>query len=198
MRYDVTFLNLRPHVQPRALEAVQRALAGAPGLLACWYADIGALNRIMIIRDAAAAAGATETLLQQETPFGISDGLVSIESDTFVSFPYVPAMRAGEHGPFFEVRTYLLSPGALGGTITRWEKALPERVKRSPMLTAMHSVTGMVPRFIHIWPYKTLDDRQRIRAAAVADKIWPPPGGGESLATMKSEIYVPTAFSPIK
>ncbi len=198
MRYDVTFLNLRPHVQPRALEALQSTLPGSPGLLACWYAEIGALNRIMIVRDAAAAAGAAEKLLAEENPFGLADALMSIECDTFVSFPYVPAMKAGEHGPFFEVRTYQLKAGALAGTLARWEEALPERIKRSPILAAMHSVTGVAPRFIHVWPYKSLDDRQRIRAAAVADKIWPPPGGGDSLATMRNEIYVPAAFSPIK
>ncbi len=198
MRYDVTFLNLRPHVQPRALETLKASLAGAPGLLACWYAEIGALNRIMIVRDAAAAAGAAEKTLAEENPFELADALVSIECDTFVSFPFVPAMRAGEQGPFFEVRTYLLKAGALGGTLTRWEKALPERIKRSPILAAMHSVTGVAPRFIHVWPYKSLDDRQRIRAAAVADQVWPPPGGGDSLATMRSEIYLPATFSPIR
>lgn len=198
MRYDVTFLNLRPHVQPRAIETLQGVLPGSPGLLACWYAEIGALNRIMIIRDAAAAGSGADKLLKEENPFGLADAIESVESDTFASFPYVPAMKAGQHGPFFEVRTYLLKAGTLPGTLTRWEKALPERLKRSPILTATHSVTGVVPRFMHIWPYKTLNDRQSIRGAAVADKIWPPPGGGESLASMKSEIYLPAAFSPIK
>ncbi len=62
----------------------------------------------------------------------------------------------------------------------------------------MYSVTGLTPRFMHIWPYKSLDERHRIRAKAVETGIWPPPGGPDRLVTMQNDIYLAAPFSPIR
>jgi hypothetical protein len=61
----------------------------------------------------------------------------------------------------------------------------------------MHSITGTVTRFMHIRPYADLNERSRLRAKAVADGLWPPPGGPDHLAMMQSDIYLSAAFSPI-
>ena len=199
MPYDVTILTVQPAVMPRALAGLQTALAdGASDLLACWYSEIGALNQIMIIRNGAQSAEQRMAALRNDNPYGIGDLMTATVNETYESFPFIPPMKAGSHGPFFEVRTYLLKPGALTGTLDRWEKALPERLKRSPILAAMHSVSGPIPSFIHIWPYKSLDERHQVRSKAVADKIWPPPGGAGTLLTQQTDIYVAAPFSPIK
>ncbi len=62
----------------------------------------------------------------------------------------------------------------------------------------MHSITGTVTRFMHIWPYGSLDERSRLRAKALADKVWPPPGGPHHLQMMQSDIYLPADFSPVR
>ena len=52
MPYEVTIHTVRPATAPRAVAAMQGPLAGGPGkLLACWYSEIGALNRILVIRE---------------------------------------------------------------------------------------------------------------------------------------------------
>ena len=61
----------------------------------------------------------------------------------------------------------------------------------------MMSVTGPVTRFMHIWPYGSLDERQRLRGKAVAEGVWSPPGGPDHLAVMQSDIFLPAAFSPM-
>ena len=111
----------------------------------------------------------------------------------------VGALQPGSLGPFFEVRDYLLKPGMLAGTIERWQQALPKRLERSPILAAMYSISGQTPRWVHIWPYKSLDERHHVRTKATADGIWPPPGGGAAtLETMRNTIFVPATFSPIR
>jgi hypothetical protein len=97
----------------------------------------------------------------------------------------------------YEVRTYVLKPDALPPTLEAWRTALPERVKLSPVLTAMHTLTGSMPSFMHIWPYADLNERQRIRSQAVAAGIWPPKGGPGRLASQQTDVYLPTKFSPI-
>jgi hypothetical protein len=202
MPYDVTILTLRPGTTPRAMAPLQGALTQSPGkLLACWSSDIGALNQVFVVREYASEGETAEQRdahARSENPFGIADLIVSTASDTYVSFPFIDPMQPGSHGPFFEVRTYLMKPNGLAGTIEAWRTALPARLKLSPVLAAMYSVTGLTPRFMHIWPYKSLDDRHRIRAQAVESKIWPPPGGPDRLLTMQNDIYLPAAFSPIK
>ena len=118
--------------------------------------------------------------------------------DTYASFPFMQAMQAGQYGPVFEVRTYVLKPDGVAATIELWRQWVPGRTTLSPLLAAMHSITGTVTRFMHIWPYASVDERSRLRAKALSDKVWPPPGGPDHLQTMQSDIYVPAGFSPIR
>ena len=198
--YDVTIITVRPGTHPAALKRLQHPLSTAPSqLLACWYSDLGAINQILLIRshndDIAAQRAA---ILQARDPFGISELIVAMTMDTYVSFPFMEAMIPGEHGPFYEVRTYMLKPDGLAATIELWRNALPGRARVSPLLAAMHSVTGPVTRFMHIWPYPSLDERQRLRAKAVSDGVWPPPGGPGHLLAQQVDIFLPADFSPMR
>jgi hypothetical protein len=199
--YDVTTITLKPGTNSQALATLGNALSGRAELLACWHSEIGALNQILLIAnagDAAAGLAARQALLSEGNPFGIGEHIAGMSLDTYISFDFIEPMRPGEHGPFYEVRSYMLKPDGLAPTIERWRKALPARMGISPALAAMSSVTGPVTRFIHIWPYKSLDERARIRAKAVAEGIWPPPGGPAYLATQQTDIYVPAPFSPMR
>jgi hypothetical protein len=188
---------------PKALPRLEEGLSAAGGkLLACWTTDIGMLNQIMAIREfdsAQAAAQAREQTVMGENPFGVGEFINSMTSDTYAPLPFLPKLQPGTYGPFFEVRTYLMKGGVSGGNMQRWEKALPKRIERSPLLVAMNSVSGLMPQFVHIWPYKSMDERYSVRTTAMKDGVWPPPGGGEAtLLKQQNDIYTPTAFSPIK
>jgi len=199
--YDVTTITVRPHTQPKALSVLTDQLANTAGLLACWSTDIGALNRIMIVRsidDLAVTLNKRHAVLVSRNPFGIGDLIDEMAMDTFTALDCVAPMAPGDMGPFYEVRTYVFKPGGVAPTEQLWREWLPKRVKVSPILTAVMSVTGRVARFMHIWPYKSLDERARLRAKAVADKVWPPPAGPEQFVRMQNDIYVPAPFSPLR
>jgi hypothetical protein len=191
MHYNVTIATVRPGAHPAALERLKDA-PFARNLLACWFTDLGALNQIMMIGDIPAEA------LASANPLGIGDLIAGVTTDRYVSFDFMPPIAAGSHGPVYEVRTYLLKPGGLPKTIELWRKAVPGRAPLSPVLAAMYSVTGAVTRFMHIWPYSSLDERQRIRGKAVADGVWPPPGGPDHLAGQQADIYFAAPFSPMR
>jgi hypothetical protein len=203
MHYDVTIITVRPGTERNALARLKQTLPSSLGgeLLACWCSDIGALNRILVIRaapDITRIYADRETVLGSENPFGIGEHIASMSMDTYVSFPFMQPMTAGQYGPVFEVRTYVLKPDGLPATIELWRKWVPGRARLSPLIAAMHSITGPVTRFMHIWPYASLDERARLRAKAVADKVWPPPGGPDHLTAMQSDIYLPADFSPMR
>ena len=200
-QYDITIVTVRPGTHPKALGVLEGTLAKDPALLACWYSEIGALNQILIIRnsaDAAAAIAARTAVLASSNPFGIGEFVTGMSMDTYVAFDFMPPMQPGTFGPCYEVRTYMFKTAGLGVTTELWRKAVPARAKISPLLAAMTSVTGAVTRFMHIWPYKSLDERARLRAKSIADGVWPPPGGPDQLAAQQTDIYLPAAFSPMR
>jgi hypothetical protein len=200
-QYDVTILAVRPGTHPQALAVLGKNLPNDKNLLACWYSDIGAVNQILLIRtmtDPAETLDARLVTSKEKSPFGIGEFITAMQMDTYVSFDFMPPIRPGEFGPCYEVRTYLLKPDGVAPTIELWRKAVPGRMTVSPLLAAMTSVTGVATRFMHIWPYKSFDERARLRDKAVADGVWPPPGGPSHLLSQQVDIYVPAPFSPMR
>jgi hypothetical protein len=201
LHYDVTTITTVAGQHGKALSTLERQLADDRGLLACWYSEIGALNRILIIRDAADAAATLarrQSILESPDPFALGALLRTIEMDTYAAFEVVPPIKPGNYGPIFEVRTYTLKHHGLKPTAELWRKSVPGRAALSPVLAAMTSLTGEVIRFMHIWPYKSLEERATLRAKAIADGVWPPPGGPDYIATQQSDIYFPAPFSPTR
>ena len=203
MPYDVTIITVKPNTHGKALPGVEQWLnsnARKGEFLACWASDIGDLNNIMLLhhyeREADIAAD-RDAVAKDANPFGCIDLITGVSADTFVPFPFLPPMKAGQHGPIFEVRTYLFKPAGVAPTIAAWEKTLPGRLKLSPLLTAMYSITGTT-RFMHIWPYPSLEVRANTRKTAVETGVWPPGVGPSHLLTMRNDIFLPASFSPIR
>jgi hypothetical protein len=199
--YDVTIIAVRPGTHPQALAILEHSLRGDPSLLACWYSDVGAVNRIMIIRNVADAVATLESrtaALASSNPFGVGEFIVGMAMDIYTSLDIVAPLQPGAYGPVFEVRTYELQPGVVPRIVEGWRKAVPARLTLSPLLAVMTSVTGAVTRMLHVWPYKSFDERARLRQKAITDGVWPPAGGPSLLISQQVDIYLPAAFSPTK
>ena len=63
---------------------------------------------------------------------------------------------------------------------------------------SMKFTSGEVTRFLHIWPYPSLEVRAQTRKTAIETGVWPPPGGPDHLLTMRTDIFLPAPFSPIR
>ena len=136
-QYDVTILTVRPGTHPQALAVLGRSLPGDAFLLACWYSDIGTVNQILLIRtmaDPAAALDARLAALKEKNPFGIGEFITAMAMDTYVSFDFIPAMRPGEFGPCYEVRTYELKPDGLTPTRPHRSNRHDQRRQRAQIL----------------------------------------------------------------
>ncbi len=204
MPYDVTIITVKPNTHSKALPPLEAWLKANPRkgeFIACLTSEIGDLNQILLMHhytSEAELAADRDSVAKDPNPYGCLELTDGRSTDTFVQFPFLPAVKPGQHGPIFEVRTYLLKPNGLGPTIEAWTKKAPERMKLSPILAAMYSVTGEVTRFMHIWPYPDLITRANTRKTAIETGVWPPPGGPDHLLTMHTDIYLPAAFSPIR
>lgn len=202
--YDLTRLAFRPNGAGAALPSIERALsqqgAGAR-LLGVFVAEIGTLNEVAILQavdDVGKVMAARDARVASGDLYGVSDQLLGARVSTYVSFPFLPPMPTGKFGPVYEFREYDIKFGALPKLLAAWEAAVPGRVELSPMLTAAYALDGDQPRMLHIWPYKDLNERGRLRSESVAKGVWPPKGGPDVLATMRSSIYLPAPFSPLQ
>jgi len=204
MPYDVTILTVKPNRHMDALKGIEPWLKSNPRkgeFLACLFCDIGDLNQIMVVHHYASDADLAadrDNVARDPNPYGCLELTEKRSTNTFHQFPFLPPLKAGSYGPIFEVRTYLLKPTGLTPTIAAWEKQAPQRQKLSPILAAMYSVSGEVTRFLHIWPYPSLDVRAQTRKTAIETGVWPPPGGPDWLLTMRTDIFLPAPFSPIR
>jgi len=202
--YDLAILTIKPNQLGPVMGALpDSAAASVPNgrLLGCFNCDIGALNRVAVLsvyEELAALEADRVAYLSTPDPYGCSANLSAIDRGAFKPLSFAKDITVGEHGPFYEIRTYEVAAGGIPETEAAWAKVMDERNEISPLLAIMASVATHPTRMVHIWPYKTLDDRAKARAEASRRKIWPPPGGSNHLLSLRSDIFVPLPFSPLK
>ncbi|MDX2158021.1 MAG: NIPSNAP family protein [Hyphomicrobiaceae bacterium] len=95
----------------------------------------------------------------------------------------------------YEFRTYTLHVRTMPEFLSRFGEALPRRLELSPLAACWYTELGPLNQIIHVWPYRDMNERTRIRAEAVASGVWPPKVA-ELVAEMRSEILQPLPFSP--
>jgi hypothetical protein len=197
-------------LKPGSLAEVEKRFGEAlPGreklskLAAFWHTEVGPLNEITHIWtydsfDQRVAIRA-EAIKIGVWPPKTSEFIVSMQTEIFLAAPFSPALEPREVGPLFEIRSYTYAPGALPGVIERWAGAIGERVKLSPLVGAWYSEIGGLNKWVHIWAYKDLGERQRVRAEAVERGIWPPPSAGPGLLLkQENKLVMPASFSPLR
>ena len=190
-----------PEVEKRFGEAYEHRKKISP-LAAFWHTEIGPLNEIIHVwpyenisernrlRADAVKAG--------NWPPKIAEFIETMQSEIVVPFAFLPDLKPGKMGPYFEMRYYTLKAGTLPAMAKAWEEKIAERTKLSPLVLAGSVEFGTANAFVHIWAYGSLDQRAKVRDDARAKGIWPPPGGADRLLTMENKILMPAAFSPLQ
>jgi len=204
--YELITFTLRVRTVGHALELLQGRLAEcAEGvqLMGCWVSEIGPLNQIAVLRgfvDEAARQAERERCLHTVDAFGVAPWLTDMRVENYSLFPFLEPLPAGAHGPFYEFRVYDLVPTGLAPTLDGWRQAIGPRTGEdySAVYAAFYATDGRTPRYLHIWPYASLEQRLEVRSRAVRDGVWPPENSGPQLRDMHSTLYLPAAFSPLQ
>jgi hypothetical protein len=95
----------------------------------------------------------------------------------------------------YEFRTYRIAPRTLAEVERIFGEAYEHRKKYSELTAFWHTEIGPLNEIVHVWAYKDLAERARIRAEAAKDPHWPPKIR-DYLLSMRSEIVVPFPFLP--
>ena len=215
MIYEVRTYDLQPHsipeVEKRFGEAYEYRKKVSP-LAAFFHTEIGPLNQIIHIwpyKDMAERDRLRAESLKAcdgHWPPKTAEFIVAQRTDVFHAFPFSPEIKPGKQGPYFEMRTYTVANhGEMAKMEAMWAAALPERLKIGPVTAVWKSEMGALNKFLHIWPYKSLNDRVETRNKAAAAGVWPPTViakklglPGAKLVHQENKIVMPSAFSPLQ
>jgi len=214
MIYEFRTYDLKPHSLP---ELEKRFAEGYETrkkfsqLAAFWHTEIGPLNQIIHvwpykdleertrIRDTAVKEGAGKW------PPKTAEFMVRQRSEIFLPFAFSPEMKPGKQGPFFEMRVYTYAAGQLPNLTKAWTLAIPNRLKHGPATAILYSELGGLNQFMHIWPYKSLDERWALRNKLRETGEWPPSVVAKKaglpeyhLVQQENKIVMPSAFSPLQ
>ena len=212
MLYEIRTYGVTPHSVPEVEKRFGEAYEARKKyseLAAFWHTEIGPLNQIIHVwgykdlaeRDKVRGAAVKDGAW----PPKIGEFIVTQQSDILHPFSFAPEIKPGKVGPYFEIRTYTYKGGELPIIQKTWEAALPGRLKFGPIVTCGHTDLGALSKFIHIWPYKTLDERTKMRDEIRKTGNWPPSalaeksgGRGYHLHAQENKVVMPSAFSPLQ
>ena len=169
---------------------------------AFWRSELGALNQAIHVWPyddlAQRQAVRVATAADPHWPPTHNAVLLNMESEICVPAPFMRDLdRDQELGKIYEMRTYTYRPGSIPKVIDRWAAAIEHREKYSPLAACWYTDIGALNRWTHIWPYESLEARDRIRAEAFKDPNWPP-NTREFLVSQESRILTPAPFSPLR
>ena len=205
MIYEVRTYTLQPGSVAQFEENFAKALPAREKyskLGAFWHTDIGPLNQVIHVwpyesvdeRNAIRAEASQDPDWPPKNP---PEMYVSLSSDIYIPAPFMRPMGGGQElGNIYEMRIYTYKNGSMPEVVKRWGAAIPHREEYSPCAAAMYSDLGSLNKWMHVWPYKDMEDRNKVRAEASQNEHWPPPTR-EFLLSQENKMLIPSAFSPM-
>ena len=191
-----------PEVEKRWAAALPERLKLSP-LAGFWRTEVGSLNQIIHVwpyKD----LNERDTIRAKAIEMGIwppkaAEFILEMESKILHSAPFSPNFQPGQHGNIYEFRTYTYGPGSIPKVIESWGNRIKQRTALSPLIFAGFTDIGPLNQWVHVWAYKNMGERERIRGEAVAKGIWPPPRH-ESVTLLKQQSWlaIPASFSALK
>ena len=168
---------------------------------AFWHSTFGPLNQVIHVWPyeslAERARVRAEAAKELNWPSPSGDMVLSMETEVLTPAPFMRPLGDQRLGDMYEMRVYTYQIGSIPEVIRRWSEAVPHREKYSPMAACWYTQHGGINKWFHVWPYRNLAERERIRAEAIKDPHWPP-GTTEFQVRMENKIMAPASFSPMR
>ena len=186
------------------------ALGGPSEFIASLHTEFGPLNQIVQIwryDDMDHRDRVTRRVTKERSwPPEIGAYVVAAKTEIMAPVSFSPELKAGRLGPYFELRTYTFPLGTLDKMMNSWERAMPIRsALGSPVAAIWTADAGIVNSLTHIWPYKSLQEREDLRKKVRETGKWPPFKLDESegrpgyeILSQQNKLLLPAAFSPLQ
>src|SRR6185369_6691061 len=105
-----------------------------------------------------------------------------------------------DSGNVYELRWYRAYPGKLGEWLSLATGVLPTRLRYSRNVGYWQTEVAQLNEGVHLWAYKSLDERAAVRAKVLQDPEWQTFLGKASplLQQQEAVVLIPTGPSPMK
>jgi NIPSNAP protein len=204
MIYEVRTYRLKPGTIPEVEKRFAEALPHREKyskLGALWHTELGPLNQIVHVWPYESLDQRSElrgrAMQDPHWPPKIGEFIETMDSEVFLPTPFMEPLAPRALGGIYEMRTYIYQPGAMPEVLKRWEAAIQDRVKLSPLAACWYSDMGELNKFVHVWAYPSFAERDRIRAESMKLPTWPPKTR-EFLVSQSNKILLPASCSPMK
>lgn len=206
MIHEIRTYSLRTSVVPEYQKRFYEKLPGRQEfspLGGHWYTDVGPLNQLVAIwpydslEQRADIRQRAEAGPNPKWPPDTGDLIISMKSEIYTPAPFMTPLGERKIGPVYELRIYSFPQEGIPRVLEAWGKAMPAREKLSPLAGCWYSGFGGVNNFVHLWAYKSADERMRVRAEAVESGIWPPKSGVPP-TMQENKVLLPAWFSPMQ
>ncbi len=202
--YNITILQTRAGAPTRAFKGIEGWLGRTKTrgtLLACWHADIGNINQILLMHgfDSLDALHAErQAWVMSGDRFGAPEDVTGMTMHCGQQMTGVPEIEPGKLGPIYEVRTYVMQTHDYARGKQAWADAIPGRSAVTKPLILMWSHDGPATGLVHIWPYASVEERMQTRRKVIELGVWPPKDGARHIVSQQSDIFLPAPFSPLR
>ena len=203
MIYEIRTYDLKARAVP---EFGKRTAEKVPGrvkysaLGGFWYTEVGPLNQVVHIWPYEDMRQRSEirarVVADGVWPPNNDDLILNMRSDIFYPTSFMTPLGERDIGPIYEMRIYTYAPGVIPEVTKSWEERVADREKLSPLAGCWYSDVGGLNKWVHLWAYKSFEERNRIRDEARATGKWPPP----AVAPLHQEnkLLTPYEFSPMQ
>ena len=204
MIYEMRTYDLKPRSIP---EVEKRTAKKLPGRLeysrlgGFWHTEVGPLNQVVHMwpyNDLNQRADVRARVIKDGMwPPDNTEFIVNMRSEILNPAPFMTPLGERKIGPLYEMRIYLYPPGTIPEVMEAWGRRIAQREKLSPLAGCWYSEIGELNKLVHLWAYKSFEERMRVRAEMLASGVWPPPHGVTALK-MENRLLFPAEFSPMQ
>jgi hypothetical protein len=175
-------------------------------LAAFWHTEFGPLNQVIHVypyddlnqRTAVRAALAKDP--ERAALPGGQDLIVAQEAEIVNPAPFMRALGSCDFGSgnVYEMRTYTYAAGDIPKVLDAWAKVIESRERLSPLAACWSSELGGLNKFTHIWVYKDLAERTRVREESRRPGTGWPAQSGVRPVRQENKLLMPASFSPVR
>ena len=195
-------------LKPGALEEFERLFGEAlvdrvkiSPLSAYWHTSVGPLHQVIHVWPYQSLEHRqecrTKALATGRWPAKVQHLMLKRENEIMTPAKFMRELVPGTYGPVYEWRSYTTWTWKEGVFLDRVGAAIEEREKHSRLIAYWRGEIGSQNHIVHVWAYKSLDERARVREEAQKSGTWPP-NVREFLVAQETKILEPAPFSPLK
>ena len=202
--YEIRTYTLKPGTRDEFERLFGEALVDRvkiSPLGAYWHSTLGPLHQVIHVWPYQSLAHRQEcrakALATGKWPAKVQHLMLKRENEIVTPAPFMRELTPGTYGPIYEWRSYTTWTWKEGLFLERVGAVIVEREKHSPLIAYWRGEIGSQNHLIHVWAYKSMDERARVRAEALTSGTWPP-NVRAYLYAQETKILEPASFSPLK